>query len=257
MDTLCIEQQNLLNCPVCLERFQLPIETCKNGHGTCQNCRKELERCGVCRSEFSGIKNTLLNQMVESLTSKCQYNSQGCNITRSISDNHEKFCYFRKDKCPFCHVQVYLKKLHFHIMEFHGGANIPRCNLSFGFCLSLGRDFFFSKVDRVANYVIADALQTFFFVRVFCLKNQNVLFSVQCMSPNQQEAEKYIYNIKVDQGLISYEHFTFNGFCSPYIYDNFETRNQEGTKMFLLKSMVLNVESFTSFNFFIRINPFY
>lgn len=95
----------LIECPVCFEKLKPPVTTCENGHGICGRCKESLTNCGICRQEFSGNMNTLLNQMIESVLIKCKYHPQGCKECFSIEKNiekHEKDCDFEITACVNC-----------------------------------------------------------------------------------------------------------------------------------------------------------
>jgi hypothetical protein len=68
----------LLECPVCFEVILPPIMSCVEGHSWCQSCHASLQRCPVCRGNFMGVRNLLVEQFLEKCRFKCKHHNVGC-----------------------------------------------------------------------------------------------------------------------------------------------------------------------------------
>ena len=91
-----------LECPVCMQYMVPPIKLCTNGHNICSNCRKSVQRCPVCRSKFSKIRNVVLENIVKSQKYPCANRQNGCLEFFSIEHiaKHHAGCVYGKIKCP-------------------------------------------------------------------------------------------------------------------------------------------------------------
>jgi hypothetical protein len=57
---------SLLDCPVCLSQMGCngsAIWLCVGGHSFCNTCTLQLDKCPLCRSAFSGVKNFHLQEV--------------------------------------------------------------------------------------------------------------------------------------------------------------------------------------------------
>ncbi|XP_065211923.1 uncharacterized protein LOC135839698 isoform X2 [Planococcus citri] len=54
---------SFLECPVCFEIISPPAHQCPMGHLICSRCREEIERCPVCRTNFTRERSLLADQI--------------------------------------------------------------------------------------------------------------------------------------------------------------------------------------------------
>lgn len=54
---------SFLECPVCFDIISPPALQCPMGHLICQRCREEIERCPVCRTNFTRERSLLADQI--------------------------------------------------------------------------------------------------------------------------------------------------------------------------------------------------
>lgn len=59
--------EELLQCPVCFELPNGAIQQCEQGHAVCQNCRRKLTNCPVCRGLFYGTRNYVMEELIEKM----------------------------------------------------------------------------------------------------------------------------------------------------------------------------------------------
>lgn len=253
------KKYRIVECPICYEYLRPPVTTCKNGHGICPDCKKVSQRCGICREDFTDLKNTLLDQMVESLLVKCS--SEGCQecLPANIIKDHEKLCFYRKVECYICHVKnIYLPELSNH---FKNHDCRYQCNLTF--CSSYCMPLDVHKWNDNANlYFVLHItnIQTYFLLRFYYRLKKTLYFCVQYIGENQADAKKYKYDIKIDQGLGPYDQsfFMCTGLCLPYTCDYEDVKNTENVMLLDLQSIFLTKNYLSKgFNFEIEIKRRY
>lgn len=54
---------SFLECPICFEIICPPALQCPMGHLICYRCREEVERCPICRTNFTRERNLLADQI--------------------------------------------------------------------------------------------------------------------------------------------------------------------------------------------------
>nr|CAD7204373.1 unnamed protein product [Timema douglasi] len=79
---------SLLECPVCLEYMQTPIQQCLNGHSLCSNCRPKLDKCPSCRRSLS---TTSRNVALEQIAEQCLNPSQGIGVELRPPKQHRVY----------------------------------------------------------------------------------------------------------------------------------------------------------------------
>lgn len=244
MAGLSENQQRLLECPVCYDRLKPPIETCVNGHGICTECRRNLTVCPVCKQNFTKDKNTLLNQLIETITVKCKYRVDGCNEEHSISNitDHERFCAYKPtgDFCFFCDSEYFLSDLNNHFHE-HDQSKI-KVNWCETFFLEVP-----AGIDSLSQIVYVENIQNHFLIRLLGdWREEVVLFCVQYIG-KREDANKYLYNISINQGLMLATPciFACNGICVPYFYATEEMTSARVIKLDL-KSIFFDFNYLTS-----------
>lgn len=59
------DMEELLQCPVCLD-IPVPgiVEQCRHGHHICANCKKQVESCPLCKCEFHGTRNFVVEELI-------------------------------------------------------------------------------------------------------------------------------------------------------------------------------------------------
>nr|CAD7262679.1 unnamed protein product [Timema shepardi] len=79
---------SLLECPVCFEYMQTPIQQCLNGHSLCSNCRPKLDKCPSCRRSLS---TTSRNVALEQIAEQCLNPSQGIGVELRPPKQHRVY----------------------------------------------------------------------------------------------------------------------------------------------------------------------
>ncbi|KAF2887615.1 hypothetical protein ILUMI_18558, partial [Ignelater luminosus] len=59
------DMEELLQCPVCLD-IPVPgiVEQCRHGHHICANCKKQVESCPLCKCDFHGTRNFVVEELI-------------------------------------------------------------------------------------------------------------------------------------------------------------------------------------------------
>ena len=90
------EFSDLLNCPICLDMLEDPVE-CDQCSGTvCRRClnANDIDNCNLCRqiSVFRSSRNTV--KFLDKFKFKCIFKNIGCNVESVYSnfDEHIKKC---------------------------------------------------------------------------------------------------------------------------------------------------------------------
>jgi E3 ubiquitin-protein ligase SIAH1 len=92
-----------LECPVCMEYMVPPIKMCTNGHNICSRCRQTVQCCPICRAEFPGTRNVVLENIARRQKYPCINRKNGCLDLFSIEHiaKHHARCVYGKIECPF------------------------------------------------------------------------------------------------------------------------------------------------------------
>lgn len=205
----------LLKCPVCYDKLTPPVQTCVNGHVTCQRCKDPLPHCPTCRGNFI-FKNTFVDTLLDVLPVPCLFELNGCEkVMNSCEKNaHESICNYRLVKCPNSRCKepnVIFYKLKDHLNS-HDHDRVP---ITFG-----------EKSRTRINLKNAAAIDYF---GIFCETNVRQYFCLRCVIDPQKQtitvcvqyigrrekASAYIYEVNIDQGLGI--KLNFGGYCLPYM----------------------------------------
>lgn len=212
----------LSECPVCFERLQPPVQTCKRGHPICKTCRKTVSICPTCRGEFSTYRNTYLDQLIETIPMVCRYKKMGCE--KELAPNelnlHEAVCDYRPVSCIW-HLQCGKQDVIFcqynnHLKEVHSLYTKK---------IRLHEEMFVTvktKTDSAmrATIILCDERNQLYFIRRCCIDLQAKTFFISVHYVGKSEnAKKYLYKVKIDQGLHSSHDasYTYTSYCLPYI----------------------------------------
>ena len=90
------DMASLLECPYCFEIPLPPVYQCKTGHMICNNCRKNVIKCGICEAEMTDTRNFFYESLFEKTTFVCKYAQEGCPqvMFGNKLKNHENICDF-------------------------------------------------------------------------------------------------------------------------------------------------------------------
>ncbi|KMZ64878.1 hypothetical protein ZOSMA_347G00070 [Zostera marina] len=119
----CIIDSDLLDCMVCYEPLIGSIFQCKNGYIICQTCCKKINRrCPTCKCTI-GVRNLVLEHIINSIQVRCPYATNGCAEVFSFCDrqSHAKNCHHAPLSCPFesCSFDGCNAELFNHIKDAH------------------------------------------------------------------------------------------------------------------------------------------
>lgn len=212
----------LTECPICFERLSLPIQTCKRGHSICKNCRKTVSVCPTCRGEFSTYRNTHLDQLIETIPTVCRNRKMGCEkeIAPHELTKHEAACDYRPVPCIW-HLQCGQQDVVFcqynkHLEEVHSlYTKKIRLHEETSVIVKTKTD----SINR-ATIILCDERNQLYFIRrcVIDLQAKTFFVSVHFIGKSEN-AKKYLYKVKIDQGLHSSHdaYYTYTAYCLPYI----------------------------------------
>nr|CAD7576485.1 unnamed protein product [Timema californicum] len=125
---------SLLECPVCFEYMQTPIQQCLNGHSLCSNCRPKLDKCPSCRRSLS---TTSRNVALEQIAEQCLNPSQGIGVELRPPKQHRVYDCLSGKPSVFqdlgCQWQGKRSELWRHVKETHGplAMHLERSKLCF------------------------------------------------------------------------------------------------------------------------------
>jgi len=117
---------SILYCQSCMDVPEFPVTLCKGGHTVCNKCRNKKPSCGICRGEFTNIRNLVCESLISKTRFKCKYVMEGCNLLIKGAEYHShiKDCMFRPIHCRLtpCDVgaSVALQNYPQHIRIKHG-----------------------------------------------------------------------------------------------------------------------------------------
>ncbi|PSN33464.1 hypothetical protein C0J52_24443 [Blattella germanica] len=213
-----------LECPVCLELMQPPILLCKNGHSVCNQCRRSMDKCPICRSEFVDTRNVIAENLSRSVKHPCKFHNSGCieKFLSSDKSKHEDKCVYRPRKCPFSNVDLCpwlgaLCQMKEHIIDSHM------------YLKSIGTDGVlnpcFTQLSKSGGwYEAIFALEEMFFM--FTKVIEGFLYTTVTYLGPQEDAENYTFCITL-MSIDGIEGSSSFKVCPSYLRftDKFEKKN--------------------------------
>ncbi|XP_067014737.2 probable E3 ubiquitin-protein ligase sinah [Anabrus simplex] len=93
--------RKMLECRVCFNQMEPPIEMCKNGHDLCNACKSKLNQCPLCSAEFTNVRNRALEDMTENILYPCRNRSLGCKekFIKAEMNKHVESCSYQPYEC--------------------------------------------------------------------------------------------------------------------------------------------------------------
>lgn len=81
-------------CPICMEYLSTPIYTCKIGHSVCNDCKKNMDECPLCKAKYEGSRNFALENVIGNIEVQCVNEKNGCKFVGNLImlREHEKVC---------------------------------------------------------------------------------------------------------------------------------------------------------------------
>lgn len=204
-------------CPACYGRLMPPVITCANGHAVCRNCSLNIDSCPTCRSYFTNVENTLLNQILEAMPVPCKYRIYGCAKKMILSKivEHETVCYFKEETCYICHGKMAYSALNKHCYDYHNTV----CNTRVKMLESFRINFNTLQRDTYSLIYLLD-LKLYFLMRFFFSEPQILKVMIQYFG-KMNEKNEFLCKIEIDQKSPNpnvRSLFAITGFCVPYRY---------------------------------------
>ena len=154
---------------MCVEYMVPPIKLCTNGHNICSKCRGSVQCCPTCRTQFSEIRNVVLENIVRKQKFPCANRQSGCIELFSIEHiaKHHAVCVYGKIKCPLlilwkCSWNGLKNSLKEHVEEAHSEFNnntptisSPILNSAGAFLSCFGELFAYYKQKKDGRYYCA------------------------------------------------------------------------------------------------------
>ena len=212
-----LKKSQLWECPICFEKLKPPISSCVNGHGTCSTCRKEMQHCGLCRGKFLKYKNTLLDEIINEII-EYELSDSLRSLHCEEEDPSKKDCFICGEK------DINIAAINNHFSTKHYKCKVRRRAIGFVTPVLISIDL--KKQDEVNTekekpfvliYISDDGLN-FIFRFFYNEKKQTLYFCLQFLGQKQNNASKYIFDMKINQGLseMNRSFFRFSGKCVPY-----------------------------------------
>lgn len=104
MSTFEDQIRTLIECPICFKiPRSLPVSCCGAGHVLCEDCKKTMTFCPICRGSVMYNTNTLAGKISSIIPHPCKFDIFGCSVVQNVMEivDHEKICAERTVKCPF------------------------------------------------------------------------------------------------------------------------------------------------------------
>ena len=107
-----------LDCPICLQLCDNPVEISCCGHLFCNKCIINLDICPLCKlNSFKLIESRTANRIIDSLVINCEY----CNV--QIQKGNYKFhlnnCTKSLYKCFVCYESYIINEFMIHFIKSH------------------------------------------------------------------------------------------------------------------------------------------
>jgi len=118
--------KELVCCPICMEYYGDQVFQCREGHCICAACRDKVLRkeCPTCRGSLAeGIRNRMLEGMLETMSLPCQMSEHGCTFEGDAQERsaHVFKCEYAHHTCPWsdCEQKIRPRDLALHLAEKH------------------------------------------------------------------------------------------------------------------------------------------
>lgn len=151
---------------------------------------------------------------------------------------HEKNCFYKENQCCICHVKgIPYCELNDHFTNHSNWVNALTENLFQTFRIELD-----ITANQCKTFLIFLDDEKFYFLLRFKLYGDNKLILCIQSTDNDNDANDYFYEMRIDQKL-PYKGcrsvFTFNGFCIPYSYSSSDWTNHKRAVTLDLKQIFL------------------
>lgn len=87
--------RDLISCPICFNYCTGKIYNCANGHVTCSECIKSINKCPTCRVKMApASRNIALEQVLSTVLFPCKFAEAGCEalVPHSQLGEHQENC---------------------------------------------------------------------------------------------------------------------------------------------------------------------
>lgn len=180
-----------LKCPVCFEYLSPPVVQCRSGHNMCLSCKRDIQKCPVCREPFVETTNRMLNRILNLLFSPCLYANKGCNSM--FSEGHKtQFCPYRSVKCPECPWTNLARDWLMHLDDKHFNRGVLLVDTP----LKLSAESFNRFFNIGSVYRVGDRPYFFFrrFLRPTSAEGKMLLYIVYV--PLKEQPEQILFQIE-------------------------------------------------------------
>jgi len=183
-----------VKCKSCHKYSLFPIHFCREGHSTCNGCKK----CSTCECPVTNGRNFSLETIARCAEYQCKYKCFGCPAILSLCQTeHEEVCEYKPVHCPLfdvagvrCHWYGVCEDFKIHVTHDH-----VLCNISESTFISL-------NIMYTSNTVIL-ALNRMFVLSVL-IKNGAVFYRLHLEGPsNDVDRYKCINELLSDGKIIS------------------------------------------------------
>ena len=158
-----MENKNIidyLNCPICFNLCEDPLDCTKCGNIFCEDCIK-VSKCPICRQETNFKESKFATKLIDTLETKCEY----CNIntTKQKLKPHRFECIktpimCKEPDCDFIGVKSELNK---HIKDNHvcllSDKNELDGDLNMGIILDFKENMFYNEIINNNKFVIKES----------------------------------------------------------------------------------------------------
>ncbi|EOA19712.1 hypothetical protein CARUB_v10003728mg [Capsella rubella] len=199
---------DLLDCPICVEPFTIPIFQCDNGHLACASCcPKLMNKCPACALPIGNFRCRAMENVLESISVPCPNAKLGCtkNITYGTESTHVKECPLSLCMCPVpkCDYQGTYNDLYGHL-DSHILDNIGKYYFPFALGKVLG---VYVDLNETALTVMKGNKEGLLFA-VHCVSKANgVYVTVGYIAPCSMDVGEFSCDISttVEQRTIAFK----------------------------------------------------
>ncbi|XP_047325429.1 E3 ubiquitin-protein ligase SINA-like 10 [Impatiens glandulifera] len=179
--SVTLTDPEVLDCPICLEPFTIPVYQCENGHAACSCCcRKLANKCPSCSWPIGYNRCRALEKVLESLKMSCPNKIYGCPEmpTYNKTLEHEKVCIHGPCCCPVpsCKFVGSSNSLVSHFRRKHSSS---------AKYFSFDSMFKITVELREEYLILQEKSEGAIFVLYNVLENSGNTISVGCIGPKQ------------------------------------------------------------------------
>lgn len=235
----------LCQCPKCNDLMLPPIKMCIRGHTSCNECIIDTRGCPICKEPDRGVRNLLLEKMMNFVSLPCPNTSEGCDYFDVGANLREHLIQCRRifgHPCPLrainlCKWKGKTHEMVDHCLKAHKG-NCFRTHEQELVCSKIRRGRIGIPTSRGAMYHILFEAYEQLFKMIWDINDETgfLRFTVIALTDNNEDANNYQYTVEFRSSRANKNDVRITDFCQSQDTRYFEDGTYKVSHVDLIKS---------------------